>query len=190
MERESKWSEELECLKSILNKTSLVETRKWGGVVYTYQNRNIVAIGGFKHFFTLWFYNGVFLKDEQQVLINANEEKTKALRQWRFTSKDEMNEAQILEYVNEAIKNEIEGKVWKPQKTDAPEIPEVLKCRFNTDALLEGAFMRLSSYKQKDYIDHLNTAKREETKLSRLEKMIPLIKQGVGLHDKYKTKPS
>ena len=30
------------------------------------------------------------------------------------------------------------------------------------------------------------TAKREETRLARLEKIIPMIKQGIGLNDKYK----
>ena len=67
------WEEEIETLKSIINKTELVETTKWGGIVYTINNKNVIGIGGFKNFFTIWFFNGVFLKDEGNLLVNAND---------------------------------------------------------------------------------------------------------------------
>ena len=71
LEKENKWNKtnqwenEIEQLHAIIRKTSLVETTKWGGSVYTYQNKNVVGIGGFKSYFGIWFYNGVFLKDEK-----------------------------------------------------------------------------------------------------------------------------
>jgi uncharacterized protein YdeI (YjbR/CyaY-like superfamily) len=64
--RNQKWLEEIELLKSIIEKTELVETVKWGGIVYTWNNRNIIGIGGFKDYFTIWFFNGVFLSDEKK----------------------------------------------------------------------------------------------------------------------------
>ena len=36
----------------------------------------------------LWFYQGALLSDPQQVLINAQTGRTKASRQWRYTSAD------------------------------------------------------------------------------------------------------
>jgi len=51
-------------------------------------------------------FNGVCLKDEHNLLINAQENKTKALRQMRFTSKNEINEPVILAYVKKAIENQ------------------------------------------------------------------------------------
>ncbi len=104
------WSEELEFLKSIIAKTELIETTKWGGCVYVLDNKNVIGIGGFKNYFTIWFFNGVFLKDEKKVLVNAQEGVTKSLRQWRFTSKEEVNEALVLDYIQEAIENEKQGK--------------------------------------------------------------------------------
>ena len=80
------WKEEIEFLKDIIAKTELVETIKWGTPVYTYQNKNIIGLGGFKSYFGVWFMNGVFLKDEAKKLVNAQEGVTKALRQWRFLS--------------------------------------------------------------------------------------------------------
>ena len=67
-------------------------------------------------FFTLWFFNGAFLKDKKKHLINANEGVTKSLRQWRFTSKEEINEKEILAYILEAIENEKQEKIIKPEK--------------------------------------------------------------------------
>lgn len=101
------WATELEILQDIISKTNLVETIKWGMPVYTYNGKNIVGITGFKNHFAIWFYKGVDLKDNGKVLVNAQEGITKSLRQWRFTSKSEINEKLILEYIEEAKKLEI-----------------------------------------------------------------------------------
>lgn len=186
MSKNTKWSEELALIKSIIQKTGLEETIKWGTEVYTHNGRNIVGVVGFKNHFTLWFYNGVFLKDKHKVLISAQEGKTKALRQWRFTSKEEIKEKIILEYIREAIRNEEAGKVWKPQKSQPVDIPEILRNALDKNAKLRTAFEKLTPYKQKEYIEHIVSAKREDTRQSRLEKMKPMILSGIGLHDKYK----
>src|SRR5690606_32145443 len=126
MKSEEKWAEELAALKSIIEKTNLIPIIKWGWDIYTHKGRNVVSYGGFKNFFSLWFYDGVFLKDPHKVLHAASEGKTKALRQWRFTSMDEINEKAILAYIQEAIKNVEEGNVWTPEKAGRIEIPEVM----------------------------------------------------------------
>ncbi|WP_369793055.1 DUF1801 domain-containing protein [Flavobacterium sp. 316] len=115
-DKANQWNEELELLKSIINTTNLIETTKWGTSVYTHNNKNIIGIGGFKSYFGLWFFNGVFLKDEHNLLINAQEGTTKSLRQMRFQSKADINEKIILEYLTEAIKVEENGLSIKPQK--------------------------------------------------------------------------
>ena len=56
------WTEELEVLKSIINKTQLIETEKWGAPIYTHNNKNVIGIGGFKSYFGIWFFNGVFFE--------------------------------------------------------------------------------------------------------------------------------
>lgn len=97
------WKLELETLKIIISKTELVETTKWGGPVFTLNGKNVIGILGFKNYFAIWFYKGVLLKDESKVLINAQEGITKSLRQWRFTSKNEIDETLLLTYISEAI---------------------------------------------------------------------------------------
>lgn len=180
------WEEELARLTAILRKTDLEETIKWGMPAFTYKRRNVVGIAGFKSHFTLWFYNGVFLSDEAQVLTNAQEGKTKSLRQWRFTSHTEIDEPLILSYINEAIDNEKQGKVRKPEAKGRLPIPPHLKNALEEDEPLKQRFEKLSLYKQNEYVEYITEAKQETTKISRIEKIRPLILQGIGLHDKYK----
>jgi uncharacterized protein YdeI (YjbR/CyaY-like superfamily) len=179
------WEEELGLLREIIQKTELTETKKWGGEVYTINNKNVLGIGGFKNFFTIWFWNGVFLKDEAKVLVNANEGVTKGLRQWRFTSKDEINEKLILHYINEAIENEKAGLSIKPEKKEA------MKCdyfdnKLNCDKDLKNAFEKFSPYKQKEFWEYMATAKQEKTKETRFEKIKPMIIENIGLNDNYR----
>ncbi|WP_353124981.1 YdeI/OmpD-associated family protein [Parapedobacter pyrenivorans] len=179
------WQEELAALQAIIQKTALEETIKWGIPVYTHNGRNVVGVAGFKSHFTLWFYNGVFLKDESNVLTNAQEGKTKSLRQWRFTAQDQIDEALILAYLNEAIANEKAGKQLesepKAKLSMPPQFEQALK-----DLPLRQHFERLTPYKKNEYVEYITEAKQETTKLARIERIKPLILQGMGLHDKYK----
>ena len=181
----NQWEEELLFLKSIIDKTELVETIKWGGPIYVYNKKNVIGIGGFKNYFAIWFLNGVFLKDEKKRLINAQEDKTKSMRQWRFTSKDEVNEKEVLEYIQEAIENEKQGKVIKPSKKEAI-ISELLENEMTQNPALKEAFAKFSPYKQYEFLEYIETAKQEKTKLARIEKVIPMILANVGLNDKYR----
>lgn len=182
----SQWKEEIEFLKKFVSKLPVDSTIKWGTEVYTYNGNNVFAFLGFKNHFTIWFYNGVFLKDPYEVLIAAKES-TKSLRQWRFTSMDEMNKTKITEYFKEAIEIEKQGLKIKPEKFTPIPIPEILFQEFKADKSLEICFKRLSAGKQKEYNLYLNEAKQESTKLRRMEKIKPLILLGLGLNDKYKS---
>lgn len=186
MQSNEQWAKELALVASILSKAPLDKSIKWGAEVFTYGGKNVVSYGGFKNYFTIWFYNGVFLKDKYRVLVNAQEGKTKSLRQWRFTSIKEVNEKKILEYVSEAIEVEKKGLKIKPEKFKPADTPLLLTEAFKKDKSLKAAFDKLTPGKQKEYIVHLNEAKQEATKQSRLQKIIPMIKQGKGLNDKYK----
>lgn len=181
----NKWEEELLLLKSIIDKTELIETTKWGGPVFVYEKKNIIGLGGFKDYFAIWFFNGVFLKDDKKKLINAQEDKTKSLRQWRFTSKEEVNEKEVLDYILEAIENEKQGKIIKPAKKEAI-ISELLEKEMSQNPALAEAFQKFSPYKQYEFLEYIETAKQEKTKLSRIEKIIPMILENIGLNDKYR----
>ncbi|MGE4347200.1 MAG: YdeI family protein [Flavobacteriaceae bacterium] len=179
-----KWEEEIILLKNIIEKTGLTETTKWGASVYTHKGKNVVSVGAFKHHLALVFFNGVFIDDVFKVF--SSDTNAKAMRQWKFKSLDEIDEKKILKYINQAIKNSEEGKELKTEKHQPVPTAELLLEAFKTNKKLKEAFEKLTSGKQKEYTLYINEAKQEATKIKRVEKIIPMILQGVGLHDKYK----
>jgi len=179
------WVEELMLLREIILSTGLKEEIKWGGPIYTLDSKNVLAIGGFKNFATIWFHQGVFLSDPGKVLVNANEGNTRGLRQWRFTSMKEIKPALVKKYVMEAIKNAKEGKEIKPEKKAPITLPDAFAKALKKDKGLKAAFEKLTPGKQREYIEYISEAKQEETRLRRIDKSIPVILSGKGLNEKY-----
>lgn len=173
-------------LKSIISQTELERTIKWGIDVYIYRGQNILGVAAFKSYVGIWFYNGVSLSDPLQVLVNAQEGKTKSQRQWRFHDIEEINPELIIAYINEAVENAKKGLKPEAQKSKHIEIPTVLSEALCSDEELNFCFEKLSPYKQKEYSAYIQEAKREATQLTRLEKIKPMVIQGIGLNDKYK----
>jgi uncharacterized protein YdeI (YjbR/CyaY-like superfamily) len=180
------WPEEMNLIKSIIAKTELVEMTKWGGPTYTMNGKSVVGVGGFKNYVAIWFFNGVFLKDAAKVLVSASET-TKALRQWRFTSAGDIrkNESLLAAYIDEAIANEKAGLAVKPSKK-AEVASEFFDAALKADAGFNKSFSALTPGKQREYREYIEDAKQEKTKVSRMEKIKPMVLLGIGLNDKYK----
>ncbi len=190
IDKKEHWRGELMFLRSILKKSGMEETIKWGAPTYTKDGKNIVGISAFKQYVGLWFFNGSFLKDEHQQLVNAQEGKTKALRQWRFKGIEELMEKKdwIASYIQEAIDNHDAGLALKPTKAKKKPlvIPELLQDVLDENEVLAQQFESLNLTRKREYAGYIHEAKREGTKMKRLEKIIPLIQAGLGLYDKYK----
>jgi len=65
-------------------------------------------------------------------------------------------------------------------------IPPELTLEMTNNASLKSSFENLSQSQKREYSEHINSAKREETKARRLTKIIPMILSGAGLNDKYR----
>jgi len=186
--KSGEWQQMLNMLRELMLALKMEETVKWGTPVYCVGGKNVVGIGSFKSYTGLWFYQGVFLEDRQNKLINASEEETRALRQWRFSSADEI-EADldlVISYVKEAIENAKSGKEIKPVRNKPFNLPGELIHAFKKDIDLKKSFNLLSHSKRRDYARYIDQAKRKETREKRLQKSIPLIREGKGLMDQYK----
>lgn len=181
----SQWKDELLMLRKILLQTGLEETFKWGKPTYTSNGKNIVGISDFKSYCGLWFFQGALLKDNAQVLINA-QEGTKAMRSMRFASIKEIDEKLIKAYVAEAVANEAKGIKINADKNKPIIIPEELRNLLDTHPVLQEKFSAFNKTNQRDFAEYISTAKQEKTRQARLEKVRSFIEQGIGLHDKYK----
>jgi uncharacterized protein YdeI (YjbR/CyaY-like superfamily) len=181
------WEEALILLRDIFLSARLDETIKWGVPVYTFEGKNVAGMACFKSYLGIWFYQGALLTDKARKLVNAQEKITKALRQWRFSSIDEViAEAEtISNYVEESIENVRNGIEIKPEKDIPLQLPEELVDILKNEPSLRENFDALTLSKRRDFAEYINSAKRIETKMARMEKIIPMIRRREGLNDKY-----
>lgn len=186
IEKQSQWSEEMKRLREVFQKTELKEEVKWGSPTYTLNKKLVAGFAGFKNHYAIWFHQGVFLKDPHKKLLNAQEGVTRGMRQWRFTKGDPMEGDILLDYLQESIENCLAGKEIKPVKKKGVDIPPLIKEKMESEAAFKAAFEKLTPGKQREYADHISSAKREATQLSRMDKIVPMILEGKGLNDKYK----
>lgn len=180
------WKEELDLLREIMLSTEAEECIKWGMPSYTINGKNVMGLGAFKSYVGIWFHQGAFLKNKENVLVNAQEGITKGMRQWRFSNKKEINKRLVKVYALEAIENQKQGKEVKISRAKKVEPAALLEEVLSKSKKLKTAFEKMTPGKQREYHEYINDAKRESTKLSRLEKIKPLIQSGSGLNDKYK----
>ena len=180
------WSAELRALRKIIQQTELDETIKWGAPCYTYKGKNVVGMASFQHYFGLWFHQGALLTDSNNKLINAQEGKTKALRQWRMSHKRDIKPSIIKRYIKESIANFDQGHEIKPRKAKSFSVPVELRQALTRNQKTRKAFDKLTPGKQREYAEYISEASRASTKARRVEKIIPMIQKGQGLNDRYR----
>ncbi|PRX54074.1 YdeI/OmpD-associated family protein [Flagellimonas meridianipacifica] len=186
-EKEHPFKEGIAILRNLAKQTQAEESYKWNFPVYTVSNKNVLGICRFKNHFGVWFFNGALLKDPEEVLQNAQEGKTKAMRHWKFDNLEEIDQENVLAYMNEAIENQKSGLEIKAEKKNVEiMVPELLQDYLNEHSSIKKTFHEFSKYKQKEFCEYIGEAKQEATKKKRLEKVLPMIEQGIGLNDKYR----
>ena len=180
-----RYADQLKVLRETILTCGLSETFKWAFPTYTLKGKNLIAIGAFKDHFAIWFFQGVFLLDSANVLNNAQEGKTKAMRHWKFDSNQKLDLDLIRAYIYEAIDNHKAGKAITVKVDTSYQMPELLEKELRNKQL-DNAFYDLLKGKQKEFATYISEAKQEKTRLNRLTKIIPLILEGKGLNDKYR----
>jgi uncharacterized protein YdeI (YjbR/CyaY-like superfamily) len=110
LSKATKWQKELAQLRTIILDCQLTEELKWGVPCYSFQNKNIVLIHGFKEYCALLFVKGALLKDAKGILITQTAN-TQAARQVRFSNVQDIvkMEPVLKAYIKEAIEVEKAG---------------------------------------------------------------------------------
>ncbi|MFJ7993401.1 YdeI family protein [Peribacillus frigoritolerans] len=179
-----KWKEEYETLRNIVLDCELTEEFKWMHPCYTFENKNIVLIHGFKEYCALLFHKGALLKDAHGLLIQQTEN-VQGARQIRFTNVQEIvaTESILKAYIHEAIEVEKAGLEVEFKKNEEFIIPEELHNKFDDIPALKTAFEALTPGRQRAYILYFSQAKQSKTRESRIEKCMQKILDGKGLKD-------
>jgi uncharacterized protein YdeI (YjbR/CyaY-like superfamily) len=183
-DKASKWQEEYEYLRTIILECGLTEEFKWGCPCYTYENKNIVLIHGFKEYCALLFFKGALLNDADTILVQQTEN-VQSARQVRFTNTKEIIKLTptLKAYIYEAIEVEKAGLKVNYKKTPEYTIPEEFQKKLNKMPTLKKAFNELTPGRQRAYLFYFSLAKQSKTRESRVEKYVQQILEGKGLED-------
>jgi uncharacterized protein YdeI (YjbR/CyaY-like superfamily) len=180
----TRWQKEIEKLRTIILECGLTEEFKWGKPCYTFQEKNVVVIQGFKEYCALLFFKGVLLKNADGVLIKTGEN-TRVGRQIRFTDAREITKMKTIlkATIYEAIEVEKAGLKVKVEKNTDHKIPEEFKDKLTEIPALKKAFYALTPGRQRGYIFYFSAPKQSKTRVSRVEKYMKQIIGGRGLND-------
>jgi uncharacterized protein YdeI (YjbR/CyaY-like superfamily) len=179
-----KWQEEFEKLRTIILDSELTEELKWGVPCYTFQQKNIGLIHGFKEYCAILFIKGALLKDAKGVLIQQTRN-VQAARQIRFTNVQEIVEMEpiLKAYIREAIEVEKAGLKVNYKETSEFKIPKEFQRKLDTIPALRDTFYALTPGRQRAYLFYFSQPKLSRTRESRVEKSMDLILDGIGLND-------
>ncbi|WP_345725309.1 YdeI/OmpD-associated family protein [Sinomicrobium weinanense] len=181
------WTPALKLLRKIVLDCGLSEESKWGVPCYTFRDKNVLIVSALKDYCCLSFFKGSLLNDQKNLLVKPGPN-SQAARLFKFTDTDEIiaMESELKAYIFEAIEIERAGLHVTFKKNPEP-IPYELEVKFEEDPVLKTAFEALTPGRQRGYLLYFSQPKQSKTKVSRIEKCVPMILSGLGLHDKYKS---
>lgn len=177
------WGVETRELRRVILECGLEEELKWAKPCYSFDNKNIVIIQGFKKYLALLFFKGYLLKNTQGILVKTGEN-TVVGRQIRFSSLQEIQdlETPINEIILEALEIEKTGLDIDLTQERKLELPEEFQKKLQEYPELNLAFEKLSPGRQKSHILQISSAKQSKTRESRIES-IPFILKGKGFNE-------
>jgi uncharacterized protein YdeI (YjbR/CyaY-like superfamily) len=159
----------------------LIEDWKWGPNYYL--NGMVCGYWGFKKHVSFVFFQGSLLKDKKKILLenpgNVHN------RHIKFTDVKQIEDKIILEYLFEAIDNNRKGLKIVETKDKTIETPvDFAKALKKTKVL--AYFDSLAFSHRKEYIQWIESAKKEETRTKRIEQAVEKLQDKQMMHDKYK----
>ncbi|HVU83486.1 MAG TPA: YdeI family protein [Puia sp.] len=180
----AKWQKAYGQLREIALDCGLTEELKWGCPCYTFQEKNIVLIHGFKEYCALLFFKGALLHDAKGILIQQTKN-VQSARQIRFTSTQEIIKLRpvLKAYIHEAIEVEKAGLKVTLKKTSEYPVPEEFKKELDKRPALKAAFKALTPGRQRAYLFYFSQPKQSRTRTARVEKYRQQILNGKGLND-------
>lgn len=180
-----RWREALEVLRMLVLDSGLTEELKWGVPCYTYNKNNVLIIAAFKEYCSLSFFKGSLLEDTQGVLTLPGEN-SRAARQFRFVDLQAILDMEpiLRAYIAEAIEIEKAGRKVDFKQEEEQIFPEELLHLLESAPEWRAAFEALTPGRRRGYMLYFSQPKQSATRTSRIEKAIPRILAGKGLHDR------
>ena len=159
----------------------MIEDWKWGPNYYL--NGMVCGYWGFKKHVSFVFFQGSLLKDKKKILLenpgNVHN------RHIKFTDVKQIDDKIILEYVFEAIDNNRKGLKLIETKDKTIITPEDVSKALKKAKVL-AYFDSLAFSHRKEYVQWIESAKKEETRTKRIDQAVEKLLDKQMIHDKYK----
>jgi uncharacterized protein YdeI (YjbR/CyaY-like superfamily) len=160
------------------------ETLKWGMPHFLHKGI-LFGMAGFKQHCMLHFWKG-------KLVIGENTRKAigGGMRQFgRITALSDLpNEKVLIGYIKKAVELNDAGvkkSPLKPKPKRKLAVPRYFIAALNKNAKVRAAFENLSHSHQKEYVDWITEAKREETRARRIQTAIQWLAKGKSRNWKY-----
>lgn len=185
IDRAERWQAEFRRLRAIALGRGLGETLKWGKPCYTSGGGNVAILQGFKASCAVLFPKGALLDDPDDLLERPGPN-SQAARRIRFTDVAEVDAARaaLEAFIDAAAEAERAGREVELKRIEEHAVPDELRRRLDRDARLRAAFDALTPGRRRGYLLHIAGARRAATRAARVERCVPRILAGKGLHDR------
>lgn len=159
------------------------ETLKWGVPHFTLGGQNLAGMAAFKEHAIFGFW-----RDEE---VTGSPRDTDAMGSMgRLAMLADLPSDEVMAaYIAKAAALCAEGKAKRPApKPKAPlDLPDDLGAALGANAAAQGHWDAFSPGKRRDYIEWVLEAKREETRIKRIETIVAQVAEGKDRNWKYKS---
>lgn len=168
----------------------ITEVIKWGFPNFEYKG-NICYMASFKEHCTLGFSKAAVMRDEDKIFSRIG--KTAMGSLGKITNIKDLPSKKILaKYIKEAIELNEKGVSLPKKKNTAKSqeltIPEDLAEALGKNKKAKLVFEQLAPSHKKEYVMWINEAKRESTRIKRIETTVEWVAEGKGRNWKYEKK--
>ena len=164
---------------------AIQETIKWGMPFFDYKG-TVCSMASFKEHCTFGFWKSSLLPDPYKLL---HENSGEAMGQFgKIKSLQDLPKDQILiEYIQNAVKLNEEGKKITKRAPERTEIviPAYLAEVLQQNKIAAATFEKFSYSHKKEYVQWIEEAKTEPTRLKRLQTTMEWLTQGKSRNWKY-----
>lgn len=158
------------------------ETLKWGVPHFTLGGQNLAGMAAFKEHATFGFW-----RDEE---VTGSPRDTGAMGSMgRLTTLGDLPDDKVMAaFIAKAAALCSEGKAKRPKSApkSALDLPADLGAALAANAAAQGHWDAFSPGKRRDYIEWVIEAKREETRVKRIETIVAQVAEGKDRNWKYK----
>ena len=157
------------------------ETMKWSSPHFSYKGKMYCGMSAFKEHCAFGFWHPMMRKDDNSLEGMGSFGKIRSLADLPHEGEFARKARQAMKLTDEGVK-----APPRPKKARAPlVVPPELKAALAKNKKAKATFDAFTYSHQKEYVEWIAEAKREETRVARLKQAIAWMAEGKSRHWKY-----